>query len=42
LKHYLVRAKGNISMAASFAKIPRQSFHRLMKKHGIKNPRPSN
>jgi len=39
LRHYLERAKGNITMAASYAKIPRQSFHRLMKKHNIKPAR---
>ena len=39
LMHYLTRAKGNVSVAASYAKIPRQSFHRLMKKYNIKNPR---
>jgi len=39
VKHYLDRAAGNVSMAAKYAKIPRQSFHRLMKKYRIKNPR---
>jgi len=39
LLHYLNRAKGNISVAAGYAKIPRQSFHRLMKKYNMKNPR---
>jgi len=39
LRHYLGRAKGNISVAASYAKIPRQSFHRLMRKHKIRNDR---
>ncbi len=39
LKHYLDRAQGNVSMAASYARIPRQSFHRLLKKYQIKNAR---
>jgi two-component system, NtrC family, response regulator PilR len=39
LKQYLSQAKGNVSLAAGLAKIPRQSFHRLMKKYRIKNPR---
>jgi len=39
LKHYLERAQGNVSRAASYARIPRQSFHRLLKKYQIKGPR---
>jgi len=39
LKHYLERANGNVSRAASYARIPRQTFHRLLKKYGIKSAR---
>lgn len=39
LKHYLERANGNVSLAATYAKIPRQSFHRLLRKYQIKYPR---
>ncbi len=35
LSSYLLEAKGNISRAASLAKIPRRTFHRLMAKHKL-------
>ncbi len=37
LKHYLERARGNVRLAATYARIPRQSFHRLLKKYRIKD-----
>ncbi len=36
LRHYLERAGGNVSLAARYAKMPRQSFHRLLRKYKIK------
>jgi len=35
LASYLSEAKGNISRAASLAKIPRRTFHRLMAKYKL-------
>jgi transcriptional regulator with PAS, ATPase and Fis domain len=35
LASYLVKAEGNISRAATMAKIPRRTFHRLLAKHKI-------
>ena len=39
IRHYLESAQGNVSAAARLAQIPRQSFHRLMKKYKVRNPR---
>jgi len=35
LSSYLLEAKGNISLAASLAKIPRRTFHRLIAKYRL-------
>ena len=35
LSSYLLRAEGNISKAATLAKMPRRTFHRLLAKHKI-------
>jgi transcriptional regulator of acetoin/glycerol metabolism len=35
LSSYLLRADGNISKAATLAKMPRRTFHRLLAKHKI-------
>jgi DNA-binding NtrC family response regulator len=35
LSRYLFEAEGNISRAASLAKIPRRTFHRLMAKYRL-------
>jgi transcriptional regulator with GAF, ATPase, and Fis domain len=35
LSSYLLETKGNISRAASLARIPRRTFHRLMAKHKL-------
>ncbi|MGB8985036.1 MAG: sigma 54-interacting transcriptional regulator [Candidatus Sulfotelmatobacter sp.] len=37
LSTYLVKAGGNISKAAALAKVPRRTFHRLLRKHKISN-----
>jgi len=42
IRYYLENARGNVSAAARLAQIPRQSFHRLMKKYRIRNPRLAN
>ena len=39
LRHYLERAGGNVTLASQYARIPRQSFHRLMRKYQIKPAR---
>ena len=36
LRHYLERAGGNVSLASQYAQMPRQSFHRLLRKYKIK------
>ena len=38
LSSYLAKAEGNISRAATMAKIPRRTFHRLLAKHKITGP----
>ncbi|MFZ0296215.1 MAG: sigma 54-interacting transcriptional regulator [Candidatus Sulfotelmatobacter sp.] len=35
LSAYLLKAAGNVSKAAALAKIPRRTFHRLLKKHKL-------
>jgi len=35
LQHYLNKSRGNISLAADYAKIPRRSFYRILDKHEI-------
>jgi len=35
LSSYLLKADGNISRAATLAKMPRRTFHRLLAKHKI-------
>lgn len=35
LRHYLAQAKGSITKAAMYARVPRRTFYRLMDKHGI-------
>jgi transcriptional regulator with GAF, ATPase, and Fis domain len=37
LSAYLLKAGGNISKAAVLAKVPRRTFHRLLRKHKISN-----
>ncbi|MCB0504537.1 MAG: sigma 54-interacting transcriptional regulator [Cyclobacteriaceae bacterium] len=35
IQHYLVKAKGNISLACAYAKVSRRTFYRIMDKHRI-------
>ena len=35
LHHYLHRSEGNVTLAASYAKMSRRSFYRLLDKHGV-------
>ena len=35
LQHYLINAVGNVTTAATLAKVPRRTFYRLMAKHKI-------
>lgn len=35
LHHYLHKAEGNVTLAASYAKMPRRSFYRLLDKHDV-------